>query len=85
MLRIAPVHDDPPLSPDEKLRIVCELHDLGVTMMRETLARRFPQASRTEIDARLDAWLAERPGAENGDGVGRPVAWPRPACRSVRR
>ncbi|UQA56200.1 hypothetical protein [Polyangium aurulentum] len=61
----------------DKLRLAFELHDAGVALMRQNLRRRLPAASEEEIDARLAAWLKERPGAELGDAEGRPVAWPR--------
>jgi hypothetical protein len=48
----------------------------GFEMRRLQLERRFPEADDGEIDRLLRAWLQERPGAEYGDGVGRPVSWP---------
>jgi hypothetical protein len=39
--------------------------------MRENLRRRFPDARGDEIEQRLRHWLLERPGAEQGDAVGR--------------
>jgi hypothetical protein len=39
--------------------------------------RAHPEASDLTIEELLRAWLRLRPGAEHGDGVGRPVAWPR--------
>lgn len=61
-----------PESLAEKLRIALALHEAGVAMMRENLRRRHPEATREQIDAMLAAWLSARPGAEHGDGVGRP-------------
>jgi len=61
----------------ERLRLALDLFAAGEALMREGLRRRFPSASPAEIDDRLDAWLAERPGAEHGDAAGRPVTWPR--------
>jgi hypothetical protein len=61
----------------KKLRLALDLFDAGVDMMRQTLRRRFPEASDAEIERRIDAWLHERPGAEDGDAPGRRVAWPR--------
>jgi hypothetical protein len=61
----------------EKLRLTFDLHEAGVQMMRQNLRRRLPGAQDAEIEARLSAWLHERPGAELGDGVGEAVAWPR--------
>ena len=60
-----------PLTPVEKLRLAFELHEAGVSLMRQNLRRRFPEASEQAIDERLQAWLEERPGAEFGDAVGR--------------
>jgi hypothetical protein len=60
-----------------RLRTALELSRAGVALMRQNLRRQFPDASPAEIQARLNAWLRQRPGAEFGDGVGRPVPWPR--------
>jgi len=60
-----------------RLKITLELSELGVGMTRERLRREHPHASKTELDALLARWLRERPGAEEGDGVGKPVTWPR--------
>ncbi len=59
------------LSPDEKLRVALELHDLGVAMMRENLRRRFPLDTHDQTELRLIEWLQIRPGAELGDAIGR--------------
>lgn len=59
-----------------RFRLAVELHEAGVAMMRQNLRRRYPSDSEQEIDARLEAWLMERPGAEHGDCDGKPVAWP---------
>ncbi len=61
----------------EKLRLTFDLHEAGVQMMRQNLRRRLPGAQDVEIEARLAAWLHERPGAELGDGEGDAIAWPR--------
>jgi hypothetical protein len=60
-----------------RLEMALEMHEDGVMIMRENLVRRHPGESADEIEARLAAWLAERPGAEVGDGVGVPGRWPR--------
>lgn len=64
-------------SPEEKLRLSLEMFTYGCEMMRLNLRRSHPQASDTEIEELFRAWLRTRPGAEHGDGVGRPVKWPR--------
>jgi hypothetical protein len=61
----------------KNLRLTFDLHEAGVEMMRQNLRRRFPDAEEAEIEARLSAWLHERPGAELGDAPGKAVGWPR--------
>lgn len=61
----------------DRLRLAFDLFSAGEALMRQNLRRRWPQANAAEIEARLSAWLSERPGAEHGDAVGRPVVWPR--------
>ncbi|MDX1632473.1 MAG: hypothetical protein R3234_11460 [Thermoanaerobaculia bacterium] len=57
----------PELGPAERLRIALDLHQAGVELQRQNLARRYPGASREDIEARLLTWLRHRPGAEWGD------------------
>ena len=40
-----------------RFRTVCELHHFGVSMMRQNLKRRNPDASPAEIEAHLLDWL----------------------------
>jgi hypothetical protein len=61
----------------DRFELALDLHDAGVLIMEENLRRRLPMASDDEIEAALAAWLAERPGAEDGDGVGIRRTWPR--------
>lgn len=61
----------------ERFRTTLELFELGEAMLRQKLRRKHPLASEAEIEAQIREWLERRPGAEHGDGVGRPVAWPR--------
>jgi hypothetical protein len=56
-----------------RLRAALALFDDGVALMRQNLRRAHPDASEDEIERRLRTWLRDRPGAEHGDGVGRPV------------
>ena len=60
-----------------RLRVALELFETGVEMKRQTLRRDHPDLIEDEIEARVAAWLRERPGAEFGDAVGRRVTWPR--------
>lgn len=61
------------LTPSEKLRIALELFESGVAMMRETLKREHPTESEAQIEKRLRQWIRDRPGAEDGDCVGRKI------------
>jgi hypothetical protein len=61
----------------ERLRTALALFDDGVALMRQNLRRRHPELSADDIDRLLGDWLRTRPGAEHGDAVGTPGAWPR--------
>jgi hypothetical protein len=65
-----------------RLRTAFDLFTSGERMMRQNLRRRHPDASAAEIEEMLWTWLMQRPGAEFGDGVGRPVTWPRKASEA---
>lgn len=58
----------------DRLIAAFEMFELGVDMMAANLRRRHPHASPEEIERMIDAWLLERPGAEEGDGPGIPVS-----------
>ena len=60
-----------------RLRMALDLFEMGLEMMRQKLRRDHPDLADHEVEARLGSWLRERPGAEFGDAVGRPAAWPR--------
>ena len=61
-------------SPEiEAFRATLDLFQTGVDLMRQNFRRRHPEASNEEIERRLAEWLRERPGAEAGDCLGRPV------------
>jgi len=69
-------------TPREKLiaarfKTTLDLFEMGQAMLRQKLRRKHPEASEAEIEAKVREWLHRRPGAEYGDGVGVPVAWPR--------
>ena len=61
----------------ERLRTAFDLFEAGVSMKRQALRRQHPSADASEIERMLASWLVERPGAEHGDGAGRPIPWPR--------
>jgi hypothetical protein len=50
-----------------------ELADLAERMMRMRIRREHPELDADEVEARVLAWLHERPGAEDGDAEGRRV------------
>lgn len=56
----------------ERMQTTFELFEAAVEIMRQNLRRRNPDAAEEEIDQGIREWLADRPGAEHGDGVGRP-------------
>ncbi len=60
-----------------RLKTALELADLAAEMMECRLRREYPEASEEELQRRLAGWYQARPGALHGDGVGRPVDWPR--------
>ncbi len=62
-----------PLTPAEKLNLALELFESGVAMMREKLKREHPTEPDERIEERLRAWIRHRPGAEDGDCVGRKI------------
>ncbi|MBI5496934.1 MAG: hypothetical protein HY904_18105 [Deltaproteobacteria bacterium] len=64
-----------PLSPAQKLRVAFELADAAVEMMKARIRREHPVLSSWERAALLVRWVQTRPGAEWGDGEGRPVPW----------
>ena len=70
---------DEPRELGQRLELAFDLYEAGEQIMRQNLKRRYPDAGREEIERRLAEWLRRRPGAEQGDGVGRPVVWPRKA------
>jgi hypothetical protein len=61
----------------QRLRLAFQLHEDGVSLMRQNIRRRYPGETEIEIDRRLLTWLHHRPGAEHGDALGRPVELPR--------
>lgn len=54
----------------EKLVTALQMQRRGIAMMRQSLARRRPDQSADDIDARLSQLLLNRPEAEHGDGIG---------------
>lgn len=61
-----------------RLRLALDMFATGEALMRQRLRREHPGLTADQIEDRLLEWLRTRPGAEAGDGAGRPVRWPRP-------
>jgi hypothetical protein len=60
------------------LALAFQLLDMGLRMQAQRYRREHPEASDDEVDAFVQAWLSERPGAPQGDGPpGRLVSLPR--------
>ena len=57
-----------------RLRLALDFFATGEGLARQRLRRLHPEWSAGEIDEGIAAWLRERPGAETGDGEGRPGA-----------
>jgi hypothetical protein len=68
------VDRDDELTPLEKMQITLDLFEASVEIQRQNLRRSHPRATEAEIEDLLAAWLEHRPGAEHGDGEGRPAS-----------
>ena len=55
-----------------RFQTTLDLWTTGVALRRQSIRRAHPDATEAEVEARVNQWLQERPGAETGDG-------PRPA------
>jgi len=64
-------------TPRERLRVAFDLIDTAERMLRQRLRREVAGITDEEIEARVAAWYAKRPGAELGDADGVCGAWPR--------
>ena len=67
----------------ERFRTALDLFELSERMLRQKLRRTHPEASEAEIEAEVRARLRHRPGADHGDGEGRPVELPRHELRKL--
>jgi hypothetical protein len=61
------------MSVADAFRTTLDLFETGLDLKRQNLRRSHPEASDEEIERLLRDWLLDRPGAESGDGPGRPV------------
>lgn len=69
-LRAPRAAEAPEPTAPERLRIAFDLFEAGAAMMRQNLNRMYPDKSADEIENMLQAWLHNRPGAEDGDAEG---------------
>jgi hypothetical protein len=53
-----------------------ELTELGMRMLAQRYRREHPEATEREVEDHVRAWLRDRPGAPDGDAVGRVVPFP---------
>lgn len=51
----------------QRFRQTIELMDLGFALMRENLKRRFPKATKAELDQKFSDWLCSRPPMSGTD------------------
>lgn len=64
--------------PKNGMAVAIELLELALLMRGERHRREHPEATEEEVAAVVQAWKVDRPGAPNGDAIGRVVPWPRP-------
>lgn len=57
-----------------RMQIAFDLYETAEQMKRQNILRRNPDATEQEIEEGIREWLHRRPGAEHGDGVGRPAS-----------
>ena len=57
----------------QRLRMALDLFETAQQIMVQNLRRRHPNLDDAQIEQRMVEWRHRRPGAEFGDGVGRPI------------
>lgn len=57
-------------TPEERLRIALDLADVGEQMMRTRLRREHPEYDEARLEAAMETWMQNRPGAPFGDHPG---------------
>ena len=67
-----------------RLEIALDLADLALEMYEAKIRREETGLSNEQVAERIVTWRRTRPGAEDGDGEGRSVTWPRPRREPVR-
>lgn len=56
-----------------RFRLALDLFATGEEVMRQRLRRLHPEWTDSGVDAEIGKWLRDRPGAQSGDAVGRPL------------
>ncbi|MEO8680791.1 MAG: hypothetical protein ABI665_17195 [Vicinamibacterales bacterium] len=54
----------------ERFQTALDLWATGVALRRQSVRLAHPGATEAEVEALVNQWLQERPGAEIGDGPG---------------
>ncbi len=67
----------------ERMRLTFDLCQTAEAMKRQSLRRRYPDAGAEKIEKLMEEWRMTRPGAEQGDGPGRPAPWRMEKWRSA--
>ena len=57
--------------------VALDLLEFSLLLRAERHRREHPNATEEEVAAIVHAWRTDRPGAPDGDAVGRSVSWPR--------
>jgi NAD(P)-dependent dehydrogenase (short-subunit alcohol dehydrogenase family) len=52
-------------------QIACELAEAGAQMVAARVRRERPDATDEDVEMAVRAWWSDRPGAPNGDAIGR--------------
>lgn len=55
------------------MEVALELFETAQLIMLQNLRRRYPSLDKAALEERLAEWRKQRPGAEFGDGIGRPI------------
>ena len=58
-------------APKTGVQIAAELASMGAHMVEAKFRRENPDATNAEVASRVRAWWSDRPGARDGDCVGR--------------
>ena len=64
-----------------RFRLALDLYEVAEAMKRQQIRRRHPELDEEGVQRLVVEWRQTRPGAEHGDGEGRPAphrfaAWP---------